>query len=108
MSSINQVTVDRAKTVELLKLEGGITSQWLNAAQYRSCFCVTKQSTPATWTIEGLLPDEQTIVLATYANELFDPSRPRFITVTAMCGLPIRFVASTPQVNPQLWVILKS
>ena len=108
MSSISQVTVDRAKTVELLKLEGGTTSQWLNAAQYRSCFCVAKQSTPATWTIEGLLPDGQTIVLASYANELFDPSRPRFVTVTAMCGLPIRFVASTPQVNPQLWVILKS
>ena len=58
--------------------------------------------------IEGRLPNGETIELAEYATELFDPATPRYITMKAMCGLPIRFVATTPQTNSRLWVIVKS
>ncbi len=109
MGSIAQVTVDRAKVVEPLQLSTGTTSQWLNAAKYRSCFCIAKTSVPAIWTVQGLLPDGQIVDLVQYPlHEFFEPSRPRYISVSAMCGLPIRFVASQPQLDSQLWIVFKS
>ncbi len=64
---------------------------------------------PAIWIVQGLLPDGQIVDLVQYPlHELFEPSRPRYISVSAMCGLPIRFVASQPQPDSQLWVVFKS
>lgn len=109
MGSISKVTADRAKRVERLVLSDDTTSQWLDAACFRSCFCAATVATPAEWIIEGLLPDGQTVELGNYElNNLFDPDKPRYITVNAMCGLSIRFKSSVPQVGSQLWVILKS
>ena len=59
MASVSHVTADRAKAIEKLVLEGGTTSQWLNAAPYLSCFCIAVRSKPASWKIEGLLPDQR-------------------------------------------------
>jgi hypothetical protein len=108
MASIAKVSVDRARTVQPLRLASGLVSQWLPVGEYRSCFCIASQSTPSAWSIEGRLPNGDAIELATYENELFEPTNPRYVTMKAMCGLPIRFVASTPQVNPLLWVVFKS
>jgi hypothetical protein len=109
MGSIAKITADRARTTESLQLADGLVSQWLSVGEYRSCFCVAKQSTASAWAIQGLLPDRQIIELGSYDfNTLFKPSMPRYITVNAMCGLPIRFVSSVLQTNPKLWVIFKS
>ena len=56
----------------------------------------------------GLASYGEVAELAKYESKLFDPTNPRYVTMKAMCGLPIRFVASTPQSNPQLWVVFKS
>lgn len=108
MVSIARIKTDRARETIQLKLANGRVSQWLAVGEYRSCFCVAKQSTPSAWRIEGRLPNGDLVELAQYASELFDPAQPRFITMKAMCGLPIRFVATTPQVSPQLWIVVKS
>ncbi len=110
MGSIHQVTADRATLVERLKLDQGTTSQWLNAANFRSCFCASTQPTNSAWVIEGLLPSNETIQLANYNNgDLFAFTNPRYITVNAMCGLPIRFVATVAQpVIRDCFVVLKS
>lgn len=109
MGPIAKVTVDRARSVQPLGLADGLHSQWLSVGEFRSCFCIATQSTPSVWAIEGLLPDGQVIELGSYdLNMLFKPDMPRYITVNAMCGLPIRFVSSVLQVNSKLWVILKS
>ena len=108
MGSISQVTNDRARHVEQLRFDDGKTSQWLHASPYRSCFCIAKQAVASTWLIEGLLPDGQQIELGSYDTSLFDPPSPRYITVNAMCGLPIRFVAATSQPNSQLWIVFKA
>jgi len=108
MASIAKVTTDRARTVQPLRMANGLVSQWLAVGEYRSCFCIAKQSVPSAWTIEGRLPNGENVQLANYESELFDPTLPRYVTMKAMCGLPIRFVAATPQVNSQLWVVLKS
>jgi hypothetical protein len=108
MVSIARIKTDRARETIQLKLANALVSQWLAVGEYRSCFCVAKQSTPSVWKIEGRLPNGETIELAEYATELFDPATPRYITMKAMCGLPIRFVATTPQTNSRLWVIVKS
>lgn len=108
MGSIARVTADRARTVQPLRLGEGLVSQWLSVDEYRSCFCIAKQSIPSAWTIEGRLPSGEAVELARYESELFDPTNPRYVTMKAMCGLPIRFVASTPQANSELWVVFKS
>ena len=108
MGSIARVTADRARTVQPLRLTNGLVSQWLAVDEYRSCFCIAKQSTPSAWTIEGRLPSGEAIELAHYESELFDPASHRYATMKAMCGLPIRFVASTPQPTSELWVVFKS
>ena len=108
MGSIAKITVDRARSVQPLRLANGQVSQWISVGEFRSCFCIAKQSTPSQWTIEGWLPNGEVAELARYESELFDPTNPRYVTMKAMCGLPIRFVASTPQSNPQLWVVFKS
>jgi hypothetical protein len=108
MVSIARIKTDRARETIQLKLTNGRVSQWLAVGEYRSCFCVAKQSTPSAWKVEGRLPNGETIELAQYATELFNPADPRYITMKAMCGLPIRFVATTPQATPQLWVVVKS
>jgi len=86
----------------------GLVSQWLSVGEYRSCFCIAKQSVPSAWIIEARLTNGENVQLANYTSELFDPVNLRYVTMKAMCGLPIRFVASTPQVNAQLWVVFKS
>jgi hypothetical protein len=108
MTSIARVTADRARTVHQLQLAGGLVSQWLAVGEFRSCFCIAKQSVASAWSIEGRLPNGEVIELARYETDLFDPANPRYITMKAMCGLPIRFIALEPQVNHQLWVVLKS
>lgn len=109
MASIAKITADRARTTEALQLADGRFGQWLSVGEYRSCFCIAKQSTPSAWAIQGLLPDGQIIELGSYdVNTLFKPDMPRYITVNAMCGLPIRFVSSVSQTSAKLWVILKS
>lgn len=109
MSSIARMTSDRARSVEQLKMDVEGKSQWLHAAPFRSCFCVTKKSIPARWIIEGLLPNGETVELGNYSTgNLFAPGKPRYITVNVMCGLPIRFVCDASQGNAKLWVIFKS
>jgi hypothetical protein len=108
MVSIARVKTDRARETIQLRLANGTVGQWLAVGEYRSCFCIAKQSTPSAWKIEGRLPNGETIELAQYAIELFDPANPRYVTMKAMCGIPIRFVATTPQSNAQLWVVVKS
>ncbi len=76
--------------------------------EFRSCFCVASQSVPSAWIIEGRLPNGDNVQLASYETDLFDPANPRYVTMKAMCGLPIRFVAATPQTNARLWVVFKS
>lgn len=113
MASVSHVTADRAKAIEKLVLEGGTTSQWLNAAPYLSCFCLAVRSKPASWKIEGLLPDQEIVTLSHYrktsnGSRVFDTGTPRYITKKVMCGLPIRFVSSVVQPDPVVWVIFKS
>jgi len=110
MGSIYQVTADRATLVERLILDQGTTSQWLNAASFRSCFCASSQPTNSAWVIEGLLPNNETIQLASYSDgDLFAFTNPRYVTVNAMCGLPIRFIATVVQPeNRDCFVVLKS
>ncbi len=109
MGSIARITADRARAVIPLVLDEGVTSQWLAVGEYRSCFCIATDANPSPWTIEGLLPDGQTIELANYEPEnLFNPRMPRYIAVNAMCGLPIRFVSAKRQPDARLWVVLKS
>lgn len=107
--SVMKIGAERCFEVCQIKLLGGTTSQWLSAVSYRSCFCIATAATAAIWIIEGLLPDGQTIELGNYElNNLFDPGKPRYITVNAMCGLPIRFVSNVPQANEMLWAVFKS
>ena len=113
MASVSHVTADRAKSIERLVLEEGTTSQWLNVGPYLTCFCIAVECKPASWKIEGLLPDGEVVTLSHYrktssGSRVFDPGTPRFITKKVMCGLPIRFVSSVVQPNPVVWVIFKS
>lgn len=117
MGSTRRVTIDKAATAVKLELVAGAnqtidgvnTSQWLNSATYRSCFCIGLQSTESNWTIEALLPDGSVATVGLYdSGNLFSIGSAKYITMNAMCGLPIRFVADTPQVSPVLWVVLKS
>ncbi len=113
MASVSHVTADRANAVEKLILDGGTTSQWINAGPYLSCFCIADQCNPASWKIEALLPDQHIVTLSHYrktasGSRLFDPGTPRYITKKVMCGLPIRFVSSVIQPDPLIWVIFKS
>lgn len=103
------VSVKRHVAVHKLELANQTTSQWLDASEYRSAFCIAQSSTPAGWIIEVLLPSGNVATVGSYETEdLFSTTRPRYITVNAMCGLPIRFTSSEPQSNPQLWVVFKS
>jgi hypothetical protein len=107
--SIYTASFRRLVAVEKLKLTGQTTSQWLDATTYRSAFCAASSSVNAIWTIEALLPNGNTVVVGSYEiGNLFNPTMPRYITTNAMCGLPIRFVSSQPQVNSDLWVVFKS
>lgn len=107
--SIHSASFKRQANSFRLQLTDGTVSQWLDAATYRSAFCIAKTSQAANWTIEGLLEDGETIVLADYSSgDLFNPSMPRYIAMNAMCGLPIRFVSDQSQSNSQLWVVFKS
>lgn len=107
--SIHTASFKRMVASHRLELVGGTTSQWLDAATFRSAFCMATASTAAEWAIEAQLPSGQAIQVATYdAGNLFAPTMPRYITTNAMCGLPIRFVSSVAQANPELWVIFKS
>ena len=108
MSSIAKVTIDRARTTQPLRMADGLVSRWLSVGEFRSCFCVASQSVPSAWIIEGLLPNGESVQLAGYETDLFDPANPRYVTMKAMCGLPIRFVAATSQTNSRLWVVFKS
>ncbi len=113
MASISQVSADRAKNIVRLELVGGTTSQWLNAAPFATCFCISVVSGPSSWRVEGQLPDGELITLAHYRlssgqSTVFRTGTPRYITNNVMCGLPIRFVSSEPQVGDKLWVLFKS
>jgi hypothetical protein len=99
----------RNAQVHRLVLDTQLASQWLDAAEYRSAFCVGVFSTAAGWTIEALLPSGAVAVVGNYdSGNLFDPTMPRFVTINAMCGLPIRFKADQPQPSSELWVVFKS
>ncbi len=120
--AIMKITAERSLEICELKLVGGTTSQWLAAGSMRSAFCIGIGSASLVlWTVEGLLPNDQIVTLADYPltgpiiqdpppeSSLFQPGKPRYISVNAMCGLPIRFVASVaPSPLFQLWVMLKS
>ena len=107
--SIHTASFKRVAATHRLELGGGLTSQWLDAATYRSAFCLASSSVTAAWTIDVLLPDGQTVEVGAYdAGSLFAPTTPRYITTNAMCGLPIRFVSKVPQGNSELWVVFKS
>ena len=113
MASISHVTADRAKAIEKLVLEGGMTSQWLHAAPFETCFCIAVRSEHASWKIEGQLPDNEIVTLSHYrktssGSRVFKSGTPRYITKNVMCGLPIRFVSSVIQSDPLVWVIFKS
>jgi hypothetical protein len=113
VASIIQVAIDRAKGCEQLVLHGGTTSQWINASRFETCFCIAIRSEPASWKIEGLLPENQSVTLSHYrrtssGSRVFRPGKPRYITKNAMCGMPIRFVSSVVQPDPLIWVIFKS
>jgi hypothetical protein len=110
-----RVTIDKAALAEKLELSTSslgvdqTTSQWLNAAAYRSCFCIAFGSVEADWTIEALLPSGQVVEITTYLGlDLFNPESPKYISMSAMCGLPIRFVSSVSQPTGDFWVVLKS
>ncbi len=108
--TIAKMTAERGSHIEQLRFVAG-ESQWLNAGPFRSCFVTTQIAAPAAWVIEGLLPDGQVIQLADYEidNSPFNATlRPGYISVNAMCGLPIRFVSSEPQTNSNLWIVFKS
>lgn len=113
MEAIATVKTDKKVRCDRLTLDGGTTSQWLAAPSLRSCFCIAIASTVSNWTIEGLLPDGSVVTLGSYAatgeSPLFAVSSPRYIGMSMMCGLPIRFVAATPQpANHSLWAVFKS
>jgi hypothetical protein len=82
-----------------LRMANGLVSQWLSVGEFRSCFCVASQSVPSAWIIEGRLPNGDNVQLASYETDLFDPANPRYVTMKAMCGLPIRFVATVQRVS---------
>ena len=107
-ASLAKVTIDRARNTQALRMTDGFVSQWLSVGEYRSCFCIGSQAVPSAWLIEGRLPNRENVKLASYASELFVPGSPRYVTMKAMCGLPIRFVAAKPQTNSRLWVVFKS
>ncbi|MEL7499042.1 MAG: hypothetical protein AAFN77_15650 [Planctomycetota bacterium] len=107
--SIYSASFKRQVEASRLELTGETTSQWLGVAAMRSAFCIALNSTPASWTIEAQLPDGGVVTVGQYnSGTLFNPTTPRYITVNAMCGLPIRFVSSVSQSDPNLWVICKS
>jgi hypothetical protein len=109
-----RVTTDKTAEAIKLQLSGGTTSQWLNGANYRSCFCVALQSTAAAWAVEVQLPTGQIAPITTYALDenlvpsLFVVGSNKYVSMSAMCGLPLRFVSSVQQANADLWVVLKS
>ena len=89
----------------------GNSSQWLNAPPYRSCFVIVVSAIDADWTIEGLLPSGQIVPLGSYAGETgpFMAAGGRgYITVNAMCGIPIRFTSTLSQATADIWVVLKA
>ena len=95
--------------VHRLALDAQATSQWLDAGEYRSAFCAAVTSVSAGWTIEALLPSGAVIIVGTYeSGDLFEPNTPRYITINAMSGLPIRFKSDLAQPTAELWVVLKS
>lgn len=107
--SVYTGTFRRHVSAQKLVFTNGTTSQWLDAATFRSVFCAATSGTMAAWTVEVQLPSGEAVVVGEYdAGNLFTPQTPRYITINAMCGLPLRFVSSVPQVNPNLWAIFKS
>jgi hypothetical protein len=108
--STSKTILQRDQLIERLNFTGG-TSQWLNAPPYRSCYLVVEGASAADWSVQGKLPNGQNAELGSYLNEQgpFDPAGGAgYITMNAMCGLPIRFVASAPQPNAEIWVVLKA
>ena len=107
--SIYAASFKRQVEARRLEMTGGTTSQWLGVCGNEECFCIAVNSTPASWTIEAQLPDGEVVTVGQYnSGTLFNPTMPRYITVNAMCGLPIRFVSSASQTDPNLWVVCKS
>ena len=107
--SLHNATFRRLVATERLNLDGGTTSQWIDAATFRSGFVVAVNSTDAAWTIEAQLPTGAVVPVGQYEEgKLFVVGMPRYITTNAMCGLPIRFVSSQPQLNNDLWIVFKS
>lgn len=107
--SIHVASFKRRTETHQLELADGLTSQWLDAAAMRSVFCIAVNSVLAIWDIEAQLPNGTIVQVANYGSgALFDPTKPRYITVNAMCGLPIRFVSSVSQSGSELWVVIKS
>jgi len=107
--SIYSASFKRQSESHQLEMADGTTSQWLDAVAMRSAFCIAMASAPAVWTIEVLLPSGDTKQVGNYTSgNLFNPTMPRYITVNAMCGLPIRFVSSVDQSASSLWVVFKS
>ena len=108
----------RLVSINELRLDTSRQSQWLKADMYRSCFCAGQGSATADWTIEAQLSDGSVIQVGSYLKNtndpgnpystLFNATTPRYIGINAMCGLPIRFVASADQPSAKLWVIFKS
>ena len=99
-------------------------SQWIDTSAARSCYCASSSSIPCDWVIEARLPDGGLVQVGNYPatqipinngedydleSTLFDPAKPRYATVNAVAGLPIRFVSSVVQPpNYSHWIILKS
>ncbi len=105
----------RVGLISELVLNGSHQSQWLDANGYRSCFCIGQGTVAATWIIQAKLPDESIVDVANYAPDgeplaslLFKAGSGKYCTTNAMCGLPIRFVASVPQPGAKLWAIFKA
>lgn len=102
-------TFRRHVSAQKLVFANGTTSQWLDAATFRSVFCIGAAGTAAAWNVEVQLPSGEAMIVGQYdEGSLLTPQTPRYITINAMCGLPLRFVSSVPQVNPNMWVIFKS
>ena len=107
--SIHVASFKRRSETHQLELVDGLTSQWLDAAAMRSVFCIAVNSVSAIWDVEVQLPNGGVVQVANYGPDaLFDPTKPRYITVNSMCGLPIRFVSSVSQPGAELWVVFKS
>lgn len=100
---------NRHSAVQVLDLEGGTTSQWINAGGFRSCFAISETPSDATFEVEVLLPNGATAKVASstyFSSHSYGAGK--WVTMAAMCGLPLRFVADSEQTGNTFYVVLKS